>query len=151
MNKIEEGLWLFLHRTGKSNKDSGRHRQQFDVFFGYKWTLVRAYLICCALKQACVYLLTILWEVLSQNSFSQGSAYLALGGVSNTLRERGNRLARIEFTLQEALFSFCGDFISQLSIICVRINSEKLFLGDQIGGLEFHFTAKCHSVLLCGS
>ncbi len=76
---------------------------------------------------------------------------LALEGVSNTLRERGNRFARIEFTLQEAVFSFCSDFISQLSIICVRINSEKLFLGDQIGGLESHFTSKCHSVLLCGS
>lgn len=64
------------------------------------------------------------------------SVLLALGGVNDTLRERGDRFARIEFTLQVAMFSFCSDFISQLSIICVRINSEKLFLGNQIGGLK---------------
>lgn len=55
--------------TGQENQTK-RQWRQFDVFFGYKWTLVRAYLICRALKQACVYLLTMLWEVLSQNSFS---------------------------------------------------------------------------------
>lgn len=67
---MEEGLWLFLHRTGKPNKKTVGDIGSSFIFFGYKWTLIRAYLICCALKQACVYLLTMLWEVLSQNSFS---------------------------------------------------------------------------------
>lgn len=57
-------------------------------------------------------MLPIIWGFLSQHSFNFVVCSWALGDVNDTLRERGDRFARIEFTLQVAVFSFCSDFIS---------------------------------------
>ena len=53
-----------------------------------------------------------------------------------TLCEGGDGTARFQLALQEAMLRLCGDFVNQLSVICVWIHGQQLLLGDQVGGLK---------------
>lgn len=52
-----------------------------------------------------------------------------------TLCEGGDGVARFQLALQEAVLWLRGDFVNQLSVLCVWIHGQQLLLGDQVGGL----------------
>lgn len=54
---------------------------------------------------------------------------------SSTLCKRGNGVSWFEFALQVAMLGFGRDLISQLTVVCVRVNGEELLLGDQVSCL----------------
>lgn len=53
-----------------------------------------------------------------------------------TLCEGGDGVGRFQLALQEAVLWLGGDFVHQLSVVCVGIHGQQLLLADQVGGLR---------------
>lgn len=46
------------------------------------------------------------------------------------MREGGDGVSRLQLALQEAVLGLGGDFINQLSVVCVWVHRQQLLLGD---------------------